>query len=186
MIPALRVADLCLDDTPWAYFVASTSQSVDNFARLYAAHHRDIINGPVVRMFRGRRCGTVESLLQEWAAALQFPWYCGYVWDGFDECICDLEWLPGTCYLLFMTQFDLVLPGLDGELSIFIDILKGAAEAWKIPNRYNSDWPAAPFTVIFHAEPDQAAAALERLRTAGGDPVLVRLPEEIFGIRIMG
>ncbi|HUZ03015.1 MAG TPA: barstar family protein [Thermomicrobiaceae bacterium] len=179
MLPELRADVLCRDDTRWRFFVSSTPNSVDDFARRYADQHRGVVgDAPVVRMFRGQRSATPERLLQEWAAALPFPWYCGYTWDGFDECIGDLEWLPGSCYLFFVTQLDLVLPGLDRDFGIFIDILKGAAQAWKVPNRANTGEPTAPFTVIFQTEPERAAAALNRLQAAGADPFVVRFSDD--------
>jgi hypothetical protein len=48
----------------------------------------------VVRTLRGVKMQTVQQLFDEFAAALQFPWYFGENWAAFDECLTDLAWLP--------------------------------------------------------------------------------------------
>src|SRR4051794_24484168 len=45
----------------------------------------------VVRLVRGRKCDTQESLFDEWAAALQFPDYFGENWDAFADCLRDVH-----------------------------------------------------------------------------------------------
>ena len=181
MIPLLKESDLCRDDTPWSYFIAGPIQTLDDFAQRIRYQSQAVLNGPVVRLLRGRRCAAVETTLQEWSAALQFPYYCAYTsFDSFDDCITDLSWLPGSCYLFFWTDIDLVLPGLEGDLRALVACLKRAHDAWKIPNRWNTDWPSAPFTVIFHAELDMGDLAMQRLRAVGADPVFVRFSDEIL------
>jgi hypothetical protein len=141
---------------------------------------RDREQGIVIRVMRGRHSETPEGVFQEWAAALQFPYYFGHNWDAFDECIIDLSWLPGSCYVFVVTELDMVLPDHPDEFNIFVRVMKRAHKQWKIPNRANMDEPVAPFTIVFHAEPDKADEALPRLRAAGADPVEARFSDEFI------
>lgn len=176
----LHTTDLCHEDTPWCYFVVSPLRSADAFARTLALEQPVTDQCVVARIIQGGHCHTPQTLFQEWSAALQFPYYFGHNWNAFDECLTDLEWLPGSCYVFIVTCIDSVLPDLDRDFTVFVQSLKWASQEWKIPNRYNTNWPAAPFTVVFHAEPGEAEAALTRLRVAGADPVEVRFSEDFI------
>jgi hypothetical protein len=73
---------------------------------------------------------TKEGLLTGVAAALRFPAYCAPNWDAFDECIRDLEWLPGTgCALVIRDSTALwqQAPKIAGEL---VSSWLAAAELW--------------------------------------------------------
>jgi hypothetical protein len=176
----LQRTDFCRDDSHWCYFVVSALRTVDSFFGVFDVEQRENDRHIVIRMLRGRHSETPESVLREWSAALQFPYYFGHNWDAFDECITDLEWLPGTCYVLVVTQIDQVLPNFAEDFNIFVRSLRWAHEQWKIPNRGNMDEPIAPFTIVFHAEPERADTALARLRAAGADPVEARLSDGFF------
>lgn len=180
----LQTTDFCRDDRPWCYFVASSLRTVDSFFGVFDVEQRERDQGIVIRVVRGRHSETPEGAFREWSAALQFPYYFGHNWDAFDECITDLEWLPGSCYVFVVTQLDQVMPEFADDFNIFISSLRWAHDQWKIPNRANMDEPIAPFTVVFHAEPDKAEEALARLRGAGADPVEARFSEEF--IRLTG
>jgi hypothetical protein len=92
----------------------------------------------------------------------------------------DLQWLPGSCYVFVVTQSDCVLLDSSNDFSIYLRTLHWAHEQWKIPNRANMNEPTAPFTIVFHAEPDTSDEALARLRAAGADPVEARFSEEFI------
>jgi hypothetical protein len=125
--------------------------------------------GGVVRIVRGERCAVRERLFQEWAAALQFPYYFGNNWDALDECLADLAWLPASGYLLFATNVEAILPGQGSELSILISILYKVAREWANPVEQASPGrrSAVPFRVVFHADPNKQALGERRLREAG-------------------
>lgn len=183
----LHTTDFCRDDTPWCYFVVSPLRSAsifalgfNNSALGFAGEQTSSAAGTIVRMVRGARCATPQAVFQEWAAALQFPYYFGENWDAFDECLVDLDWLPGRCYVLVVTEVDMVLARDPSDFKTFVEVLKSAHEQWKIPNRANMDEPVAPFTVVFHAEPGMADEALARLRAAGADPVEARFSDEFI------
>src|SRR6185312_9466718 len=155
MVHVLHTTDFCQDDTPWCYFVVASLRSADAFAGALAHEQPSGGQSTVVRVIQGRHCSTAQAVFQEWSAALQFPYYFGHNWDAFDECITDLEWLPGTCYVLAVTQIDQVLPNFAEDFNIFVGSLRWAHEQWKIPNRGNMDEQTAPFTIVFHAEPER-------------------------------
>lgn len=46
--------------------------------------------GPLLRWLRGSRMRTRAALLDEWAAAAQFPPHFGATWDGLRDCLADL------------------------------------------------------------------------------------------------
>lgn len=174
------MTDFCRDDTPWCYFVASSLRTADCFASVFDYEQRERNQAIVIRVMRGRHSETSEDVFREWSAALQFPYYFGHNWDAFDECITDLQWLPGSCYVLVVTQLDQVMPEFADDFKIFVDVPKNANEEWKIPNRYTVNEPTAPFTVLFHAEPDKADVTLARLRAAGVDPVEAQFSDEFI------
>jgi hypothetical protein len=180
MVHVLHTTDFCQDDTPWCYFVVASLRSADAFAGALAHEQPSGGQSTVVRVIQGRHCSTAQAVFQEWSAALQFPYYFGHNWDAFDECIADFEWLPGSCYVFVVTNVDLVLPHLDRDFGIFVDVLRKAHREWKIPNRYHMDEPTAPFTVVFHAEAEKAVEALARLHAAGVDPVECRFSDEFI------
>ena len=84
----------------------------------------------IVRVLRGSKARTADRLFDEFAAALQFPHYFGENWNALDECLNDLEWLPGDSYTLFFTHSRHVLDEESpGQLSLLMQILEGAADA---------------------------------------------------------
>ena len=89
-------------------------------------------SGLVVRVVRGRKMRTAQGLFDEFAAALQFPWYIGENAYAFDECITDLGWLPpqpGYVIVISDPCEVLVDAGADA-LAYLVDSLTGAAEEW--------------------------------------------------------
>jgi len=157
-----RLLDL---DSPWAHLLVSTERVADDTASRDGA----IGIAPVVRILRGVRCQDVDHLFQEWAAAFQFPYYFGNNWDAFEECIGDLSWLPAKGYVAVVTQAHLLLRQSDQALATLAEVFNGVAREWRMPSSPANRplRPPTPFRVVFHAEPDHAAAATTRLQLAG-------------------
>ncbi len=139
----------------------------------------------VVRVLQGRRGETPAGALQEWAAALQFPYDFGRKWNmghnmaALDDYLIDLNWLPHTGFVFFVPDFDLVLRQFPPQRQEFIEILKRVAEHWRTRGAGSADTQGIPFTVVFQAESELASFAWSVLRDAGANPVEARLPERL-------
>jgi hypothetical protein len=164
-------------DFPWVHMVYCPEREVDNFSLSVPPG-----NGVVVRIIRGKRCNTIKGLFQEWAAALQFPYYFGENWGAFDECINDLEWLPANSYVIFVTHIDCVLPDSEKDFRIFIEILKDSASERRNSTELTtqSGRIITPFHIIFHSEPGNKNNAMTRLKQAGLD--IVRKEARVPGL----
>ncbi len=47
--------------------------------------------GAFVCFLRGELCGSSNEFFREISTAMRFPYYFGWNWNAFDECITDLE-----------------------------------------------------------------------------------------------
>lgn len=85
--------------------------------------------GVLRRFLRGERMHTVSSTLDEFAAALQFPWYFGRNKDAFDECIGDLSWLEPFANLnIIILDGDQILVDEPNERPWFIEAMRDASQ----------------------------------------------------------
>ena len=128
--------------------------------------------GLVVRVVRGRKMRTLPRLFDEFAAALQFPWYFGENRDAFDECIADLGWLPTQCgYVIVVTEAGEVLGDEAGTdaLAWLVGSLSRAAEEWARPVELGEWWdrPAVPFHVVLQATAPDVPTAVDRWAATG-------------------
>lgn len=128
-------------------------------------------SGLVVRVVRGRKMRTLHGLFDEFAAALQFPWYFGENTDAFDECIADLGWLPPQeGYVIVITDPGEVLVEADvGALSWLVNSLTRACEEWARPVEDGEWWdrPAVPFHVVLHTLVGNAVIVSQRWAHSG-------------------
>lgn len=79
----------------------------------------------------GRDISIKESFLKKAAEAMKFPKYFGANWDAFDECITDLEWCPGQCYILGYDRHEVFAQAAPEQWQILLSILSAAVEYWK-------------------------------------------------------
>ena len=159
--------DLYLPKSPWVYIAASTPSDSTNFGW-------SLVNdGPlrvVVRFLRGSKMTKLSDLDNEVAAALQFPWYYGENWAAFDECITDLDWLPGDAYVLIITDAQAVLSEENEEqFATFVKIIQKAGEEWGQPVETSEAWsrPSVPFHVIFQCTESDKQGVISRLKSIG-------------------
>jgi RNAse (barnase) inhibitor barstar len=82
------------------------------------------------RIIRGTKCRSAAGLFAEMAQALEFPDYFGHNWDALEECLTDLEWLPGKGYVLCFTGAESILPDDEEEFATFLEVISDAGEAW--------------------------------------------------------
>jgi hypothetical protein len=100
----------------------------------------DAFEGIVVRC-DGTGVTDRRDLLRRVANALRFPDYFGENWDALDECLRDLEWIPGSAYVLVVENA--------GRLWRESPKLAGAlVESWLLAS---DEWASSniPFHLIF-------------------------------------
>ncbi|MBX3410067.1 MAG: barstar family protein [Phycisphaeraceae bacterium] len=66
----------------------------------------------------GRNCTSRLALMDEWSRVLAYPDYFGRNWDAFEECVCDLSWLPPSPTFIAVSHSCLLLdlPGFDFDM----------------------------------------------------------------------
>ena len=104
-----------------------------------------------------------------------FPHYFGQNWDALDECLNDLEWLPGTCYVLGVFDAAQVLEAEGDQLSTFGAILTRTCEEWGKRVNEGQPWdrPAVPFHVLLQCGEGKEQEVVDRYKRAGVPVVLV-------------
>ncbi len=122
-------------------------------------------------MVRGEKMKGYPSLFDEFAAALQFPWYFGENTNAFDECITDLAWIPpGSGYVLVVTSpADVLADTESSALGWLVASLARAQDFWSQPVEQGEWWDRGPvpFHVVLHRGPGTSAAVAQRWRAAG-------------------
>jgi hypothetical protein len=112
-----------------------------------------------------------EGLFDEFAAALQLPWYFGENADAFDECIVDLGWLPPQSgYVVVITEPGEVPEDAGADaLTWLVESLANACEGWARPVEQGEWWdrPAVPFHVVLQAVVGDAPTVTARWTAAG-------------------
>lgn len=128
-------------------------------------------SGLTVRVVHGRKMRDYQELFDEFAAALQFPWYFGDNGNAFDECIKDLSWLPPQSgYVLVITDPGQVLADArDDGLGWLARSLSDATEEWAKPVESGEWWdrPAVPFHVVLQAGEAEVGTVRARWAAAG-------------------
>jgi Barstar (barnase inhibitor) len=131
--------------------------------------------GLTVRVVRGRKMPTVPRLFDEFAAALQFPWYFGENWSAFDECVADLEWLPPRAgYVVVITDArDVLATAPPNALEVLVTTLTDAWSELGTPTTRGEWWdrPGVPFHVVLGAGVGEAVATRQRWVAAGASVV---------------
>ncbi len=121
-----------------------------------------------VRIMRGEKCRSTAGLFPEFAKEMEFPDYFGHNWDALEECLTDLEWLPGKGYVLLVTAAEQILANDEEEFATFLEVLSDAGEAWASREQGKSD---KPFHIVLAvSERDKSK------RTHWGVPQVTALP----------
>jgi len=114
---------------------------------------------------------SLNGLFDEFAAALQFPWYFGENADAFEDCLSDLNWLPpGAGYVVMITQPAEVLKDAgEGAFQWFVEALERTSQEWAHPVQQGEWWdrPAIPFHVVLQVESPGVESASRRWAVAG-------------------
>lgn len=105
-----------------------------------------------VRELRGSRMRTVPALYDEFAAALQFPYYFRPNKDSFDECLLDIDDTLGEAkgYVLAIRDADQLLAEVLEERAWFASVVEECADFWPSHD--------VVFRVILQGEPQGLGA----------------------------
>lgn len=139
-------------EEPWLTFCSMDKNEFDNLLLKYRQTTSSTL---IVKRLRGSKMKTTASLDDEFSAVLQFPSYYGGNWAAFDECISDLEWLPGDGYIIAINDIqDLLIGENIKQLSTLMKILRDNFKEWSQPLDLDEAWgrEAKPFHFLFQYE----------------------------------
>ncbi len=111
---------------------------------------------PPLWWLRGSRMRTRRGLMDEWAAAAQFPPHFGGTWDALRDALSDLP--EGGAFLVLEAD-QLFQDASPAEAEILLAVLRDVRE----------DLAPRPFHLVFQAEPDRFDTLVEGLRALGPD-----------------
>jgi hypothetical protein len=151
-------------DGPWLHpLVATDSDAWD----LLQSLSKDGETRVAARMVRGKKMRTTPALYDEFAAALQFPYYFGENGGAFDECVTDLEWLPADAYTILVSDSVHLLESEPSEhLTLWLRALERAGQEWGKPVRGEFARAARPFHVLLQCTPAEERPLREKLTAA--------------------
>lgn len=134
------------------------------------------IHGIAVKKIQGRFCQTTPDLFREFASALQFPFYFGYNWHAFSDCLSDMEWNPANHYLIIIFDAHYLLVDSRSERTLFLTMLDTINKEWITPNAYfPRDRKPTAFHVLLHTESNQWSMLLQYLRDSTSSFTLLNL-----------
>lgn len=125
--------------------------------------------GFVCRLLRGKAMGTVAGLMYEFSTVLQFPSKVRRSWDALDERLTDMEWLPGTGYLLLINHPLKVLEHDSASFSTLMRILEAAGREWSQAISEGAHWdrPPVPFHFLLGESSSNFEALIHRVGGTG-------------------
>ena len=109
---------------------------------------------PSTYWLRGSRMRTRQGLMDEWAAAAQFPPHFGGTWDALRDALSDL---PEGGTFLVLDADQLLQDAPPGEGATWVAVMQAVAE----------DLAPQPFRLILQAEPERFEMLVEGLRSLG-------------------
>ncbi len=109
---------------------------------------------PATWWLRGSHMRTKAALMDEWAAAAQFPPHFGGTWDALRDALADLP--HGGTFLVLEAQ------------QLFQDAPPEEARTWlEVMGAVAAELAPHPFRLILQAEPEHFPTLLEGLRALG-------------------
>lgn len=106
--------------------------ALDVGAREFSGVRYQAPSGYRVRELRGTKMRTVAGVFDEFAAALQFPYYFGANKDAFDDCLRDLDDCLGSAegYVVVIRDADQLLADAPQERGWLAAALSDTADYW--------------------------------------------------------
>jgi hypothetical protein len=142
------------------------------------SHANDLVwswarTGWAARGVRGLKMRSGDGLMDEFAAALQFPWYFGENWGAFDECLSDMdEWMlsPSGIAVLVYDAAQVLIDESPDQLEVLVRMFRAAAATYAAPIAKGEAWdrPAVPFHIVLQAEAGDTEAVVRERWTAAG------------------
>ena len=151
---------------PRVHIVNLDASSVSNRVLAIVEHSPDTC----VRVLRGAKMTTEQRLLDEFAAAYQFPHYFGENWNALVDCMSDLSWMPAARYLMVIRNADVMLSQAPELFRAFVGTINAIARDWGETQPSARPWAPEPhaFHLVLQAEVGDGASALNKsLQHAG-------------------
>jgi hypothetical protein len=165
----MKAADLFSVGAPWiGQYVADYDSASTALWRLRG---ETVTANFFIGALRGRRMRRREGVFDQFGALLQFPPYFGENWNGFVDCMRDLDWLRASG--LAIVVFDAVEVLADGdadEFGLFLNVLAEAGQSWAKTDEFRA---AMPFHVLLHATQDQASSLRAKVAACNRDVPIV-------------
>ena len=112
---------------------------------------------------------SLQGLMDEFGAALQFFEGFGENWHALKECLSYLdEWLPADQYILLISNSDQVLVNDPSQLKWLLKTLHEVGQWWLEPITDNESFnrPSKRFKAIFATMPELFDTTLRRFESA--------------------
>lgn len=93
--------------------------------------------GAFVSHIRGKMCDDIDGFFREVSSSMRFPYYFGWNWAAFDECITDLEWLNCASYFMVIDNYDFFFSHdalKEDNKKLVLKYLRKAVNYWQSKN----------------------------------------------------
>lgn len=126
--------------------------------------------GIAVRVIRGHKSKDFDGMMNEFSAALQFPYYFGANWSAMQECLSDLdspEFRRGIV-LAISHAHQVLCDEARVEIATLVRTLSQAAAEYRLPIADGEWWdrPPIPFMALLQ---DHGRSNLDRWRAGGAE-----------------
>jgi|WetSurMetagenome_2_1015567.scaffolds.fasta_scaffold160457_2 RNAse (barnase) inhibitor barstar len=94
-----------------------------------------------------------KTLFRIFQDSFDFPWYFGYNWNAFHECMTDLSWIKSGAYILILKNLEKIPLDDEGKQLLFRSLIFITKE-WRNGMYYNEEFPNphTPFHIVFASE----------------------------------
>jgi hypothetical protein len=164
-----RLSDV---NPPWVYVADTDGQEFGEVLGLLREQ------GYVVADLDCSRMLNLDQLFDAFAEVAEFPDYFGRNWPAFDECLADLEWLPGTGYVFVLRSVLRLLEQEPAERAAFWRIVAKVAAEWSEPVSLGEWWDRAgtPFHFVLELPDNIIPSTGGRRVSVGGVEATVLTP----------
>jgi len=94
-----------------------------------------------------------SGLFDAFAKAFKFPQHFGKNWDALNDCLTDLTWVDGHCWVVILVNCKPFALKYEAEFELLLELLAGVAVSWQEDGK--------PFWVFIQNQPGWSAALPE-------------------------